>query len=397
MRVPLLDLSEQYRPLSGSIRAELEEILSSQSFILGPKGEAFEEAIRSYCGSPNAIGVSSGTDALLALLMALEIGPGSAVITSAYSFFATAGCVARVGATPILIDIDPETYNISAQALEDYLTGSCRPGEGDTLYTKSGEAVRAIIPVHLFGLCCEMNEIHRLAQTFRIQVIEDAAQAIGSEYLFEGKPAKAGTMGEAGCFSFYPSKNLSAAGDAGMVICRDDGLAQRLRACRQHGMEPRYYHQFIGGNFRLDEIQAAVLKVKLPFLDQWSEARRKIADIYREEFGRLDATQTVALPTEPYRKDGLVNHHTYHQYVIRSEQRDALRDHLTRKEIGTAIYYPLALHEQECFSYLDYSAGDFPEAERAARGTLALPMYPELTPDAQRYVVEAIAEFNRNR
>jgi dTDP-4-amino-4,6-dideoxygalactose transaminase len=393
MRVPLLDLSEQYRALAEPIRAQLDEVLASQSFILGPKVAAFEEAIRGFCNSPNAIGVSSGTDTLLAILMAREIGPGDAVITSPYTFFATAGCIARVGATPVFVDIDPATYNISPPALERYLTASCRRGEDGFLREPQGKTVRAIIPVHLFGLCCEMDAIHRIAEHFQLDLIEDAAQAIGAEYPFGGSPAKAGTMGEAGSFSFYPSKNLGAAGDAGMIICREDALAERLRACRQHGMEPRYYHHFIGGNFRLDEMQAAILGVKLPFLDGWSAARRAVADVYREEFQRLGLTSRLSLPAEPYRDRGLTNHHIYHQYVIRTSQRDALREHLAHKEIGTAIYYPLGLHEQKCFAYLGYRAGDFPETERATRETLALPMYPELSREAQRYVAESIAEF----
>jgi dTDP-4-amino-4,6-dideoxygalactose transaminase len=393
MRVPLLDLSEQYRALAEPIRAQLDEVLASQSFILGPKVTAFEEAIRDYCGAPNAIGVSSGTDALLAILMALEIGPGDAVVTSAYSFFATAGCIARVGATPLFVDIDPETYNISPAALERFLTEKCRRGEDEFLRDQQGKIVRAIVPVHLFGLCCEMNAIHEISERFQLAVIEDAAQAIGAEYPFRGGTAKAGTMGEVGYFSFYPTKNLGAAGDAGMVICRDDAFAERLRICRQHGMEQRYYHQFVGGNFRLDEMQAAILAVKLPFLDGWSAARRGVADFYGEEFRRLDLTSQISLPSEPHRGSSLTNHHIYHQYAIRTPQRDALREHLTRKEIGTAIYYPLGLHQQKCFAYLGHHAGDFPETERAAHETLALPIYPELSREAQRYVVESIAEF----
>jgi dTDP-4-amino-4,6-dideoxygalactose transaminase len=393
MRVPLLDLSEQYRALAEPIRDELDEVLAGQQFILGPKVVAFEEAIRSYCGSPNAIGVSSGTDALLAILMALEIGPGEAVITTAYSFFATAGCIARVGATPIFIDIAPDTYNISPAALERYLAESCRRGEDGFLREPEGNILRAIVPVHLYGLCCEMDAIHRISERFQLEVIDDAAQAIGAEYPFAGGSAKAGAMGEIGYFSFYPTKNLGAAGDAGMVICRDDAFAERLRACRQHGMEPRYYHHFIGGNFRLDEMQAAILGVKLPFLDGWSAARRGVADVYREEFARAGLTNQLSLPAEPFRDRGLTNHHIYHQYVIRTSRRDALREHLTRKEIGTAIYYPLGLHQQKCFVYLGHKAGDFPETERAARETLALPMYPELSREAQRYVAESIAEF----
>ena len=393
MRVPLLDLCEQYHALAGPIRAEIDDVLASQQFILGPKVEAFEQAIARYCGSPHAIGVSSGTDALLAIFMAMGFGPGDAIITSAYSFFATGGCIARVEATPVFIDIDPVTYNISANALENYLAKSCSRDKEGSLRTTKGEKVRAIVPVHLYGLCCEMDVIHEISGRFQLKVIEDAAQALGAEYSFQGKTAKAGTMGEVGSFSFYPTKNLGAAGDAGLVICREEPLAQRIRLCRQHGMEQRYYHHFIGGNFRLDEIQAAILAVKLPFLDGWSAARRAVADNYREEFERSGLTNQIALPAEPYSERGLTNHHIYHQYVIRTPRRDALREHLTRREIGTAIYYPLGLHEQDCFAYLGYRVGDLPETESAARETLALPIYPELPRDAQRYVAEAIAEF----
>jgi dTDP-4-amino-4,6-dideoxygalactose transaminase len=393
MRVPLLDLSEQYAALAGPIRAQIDEVLATQHFILGPKVDAFERAIADYCGSPHAIGVSSGTDALLAVFMALGLGPGDAVITSAYSFFATGGCIARLGATPVFIDIEPITYNISTNALEEYLTNSCSRDKDGSLRGPKGERLRAIVPVHLYGLCCEMNAIHEISQRFQLEVIEDAAQALGAEYPFQGGKAKAGVMGEVGTFSFYPSKNLGAAGDAGMVICREEAFANRLRLCRQHGMEQRYYHHFIGGNFRLDELQAAILAVKLPHLDGWSAARRGVADTYREEFERLELTARITLPAEPYRQRGLTNHHIYHQYVIRTPRRDALREHLTGKEIGTAIYYPLALHEQDCFAYLGYRAGDLPEAERAARETLALPIYPELSREQQRYVAEAIAEF----
>ena len=392
MRVPLLDLSQQYAALADPIRAEIDEVLATQNFILGAKVAAFESAIASYCGSPHAIGVSSGTDALLAVFMTMDLGPGDAVITSAYSFFATGGCIARVGARPIFIDIDPLTYNLSPDALERYLRDSCRPENG-TLRTSQGETVRAVVPVHLYGLCCDMDAINKIAGRFQLAVIEDAAQALGAEYPAGSGPTSAGTIGTVGTFSFYPSKNLGAAGDAGMVVCREEGFAQRLRVCRQHGMEPRYYHHFVGGNFRLDELQAAILSVKLPHLDEWSAARRRVADSYRAEFLRLSLTGKITLPAEPYRDRGLTNHHIYHQYVIRTERRDALRDHLTRKEIGTAIYYPLALHEQECFRDLGYKAGDFPEAERAARETLALPIYPELPPEAVSYVAESIAEL----
>ena len=393
MRVPLLDLHEQYAALAEPIRKAVDEVLAKQNFILGPKVEAFEKAVADYCGAPHAIGMSSGTDALLAVFMTMGLGPGDAVLTTDYSFFATGGCIARAGATPVFIDIDPVTYNISPAALERYLTESCRPDNNGTLRTSKGDRIRAIVPVHLYGLCCDMDAVLEIGKRFKLQVIEDAAQALGAEYPLSNGSAKAGTMGDIGTFSFYPSKNLGAAGDAGMVICREEAFAKRLRTCRQHGMDPRYYHHFIGGNFRLDEIQAAILSVKLPNLDRWSAARRRVADIYGTEFRRLDLTHRITLPAEPYRDRGLTNHHIYHQYVIRVQKRDALREHLTKKEIGTAIYYPLALHEQECFRYLGCQPGEFPEAERAARETLALPIYPELSADAQRYVVESIAEF----
>ena len=397
MRVPLLDLSEQYRTLAEPLRAELDEVLATQNFILGPKGEAFESAIAQYCGGGHAIGVSSGTDALLAVLMALEIGPGDAVLTTAYSFFATGGCIARLGATPIFIDIDPATYNMSPEALESYLAGKCRQESGGRLVDQAGSTIRAVMPVHLFGLCCEMDAIEGIASGFGVPVIEDAAQAIGAEYPRAGGAVKAGTMGLAGCFSFYPSKNLGAAGDAGLVICRAESLANRVRSCRQHGMEPRYFHHFIGGNFRLDEMQAAILKVKLPYLDGWSSARRAVADVYRQEFSRRGLLDVLQLQSEPFRKSGVTNHHIYHQYVIRTSRRDALREHLTQKQIGTAIYYPLGLHQQQCFAYLGYHEGDLPQTERATRETLALPIYPELSRDAQMYVVDAIEEFFSTR
>jgi dTDP-4-amino-4,6-dideoxygalactose transaminase len=393
MRVPLLDLTEQYQTLAEPIRTEIDAVLASQRFILGPQVKAFEQAICTYCGAGHAIGVSSGTDALLAILMALEIGRGDAVITTAYTFFATAGCIARVGARPVFVDIDPATCNISPAAIQRYIAENCQANADGGLKTKNGEKIRAIVPVHLFGLCCEMDAIHQISERYQVDVIEDAAQAIGAEYLLGERTAKAGVMGEVGYFSFYPSKNLGAAGDAGMIVSREEELAARLRVVREHGMEPRYYHKIIGGNFRLDEMQAAILKVKLPHLESWSAARRAAADFYREEFTRRGLTKRIALPAEPYRSRGLTNHHIYHQYVIRTAKRDRLRELLAKREIDTAIYYPLGLHEQKCFSYLGYKKGDLPETERAAREMLALPIYPEISREAQRYVVGAIAEF----
>jgi dTDP-4-amino-4,6-dideoxygalactose transaminase len=406
MRVPMLDLTEQYRALAEPIQAAIDGVLKSQRFILGPQVEAFEKAIRAYCDAPYAVGVSSGTDALLAILMALGIGRGDAVITTPYTFFATAGCIARVGAKPLFVDIDPATYNISPTALETFLENECETVGENVVFAQAQVGkltasptddrrlrVRAIIPVHLFGLCCEMDAIHQISEHYQLDVIEDAAQAIGAEYPFGERTAKAGAMGEVGFFSFYPSKNLGAVGDAGMIICRDAALAKKLRVLRNQGMDPRYYHHVIGGNFRLDEIQAAILAVKLPHLENWSAARRAVADFYRAEFARAGLTKKIILPTEPYRDRGLTNHHIYHQYVIRTPRRDALREHLTKREIETAIYYPIGLHKQKALSYLGYKNGDFPETERAARETLALPIYPEIHRDAQRYVANAIVEF----
>ncbi len=393
MRVPLLDLGEQYRALNEPIREAIDEVLASHRFILGPKVQAFEKAISAYCNVPHAVGVSSGTDAWLAILMALGIGPGDAVIITPYTFFATAGCIARVGARPLFADIDLETYNIRPSAIQEYVEKNCQADSGGAWRTNRGEKIRAIVPVHLFGLCCDMDALYEISQHFQLDLIEDAAQAIGAEFPFGESAAKAGTMGEVGFFSFYPSKNLGAAGDAGMIVCRDEALAKKLRAFREHGMEPRYFHHVIGGNFRLDEIQAAILDVKLPFLEKWAAARRAAADFYNAEFARAGLTEKITQPAEPYRDRGLTNHHVFHQYVIRAPMRDALREHLGKREIETAIYYPLGLHEQKCFAYLGYKKGDFPEAERAARETLALPIYPEISREAQRFVVGAIADF----
>jgi dTDP-4-amino-4,6-dideoxygalactose transaminase len=396
MRVPLLDLSEQYQLLAEPIRQEFDEIIRSQGFILGPKVEEFERALAEYCGVKHAIGVSSGTDALLAILMALGIGPGDAVITTAYTFFATAGCIARVGATPIFVDIDPVTFNISPAAIAEFLESRCRKNEAKQVLDSDGRIVRAIVPVHLFGLCSEMDAINQIADRHQLIVIEDAAQAIGAEYPGINGVRQAGTMSMTGCFSFYPSKNLGAAGDAGAIVCNDDELAERFRIFRQHGMEPRYFHHVIGGNFRLDAIQAAILKIKLPCLNGWSALRRAVADAYREEFTASGLTNRLTLPAEPYRERGPTNHHIYHQYVIRAPRRDALQKKLAERGIGSAVYYPLGLHEQECFRELGYRAGDLPETERAAQDTLALPIYPELTREMQREVVRAIAEFFRS-
>jgi dTDP-4-amino-4,6-dideoxygalactose transaminase len=375
MQVPLLDLKLQYAPLKKQLLAELEAVADSQALILGPKTEQFENAVAAYCGAGHAIGVSSGTDAQLVLLMALGIGPGDRVLTTPYTFFATASCIARLGATPVFVDIDPRTYNIDPAKLAEALAREPQ--------------VKAIIPVHLYGQCADMKAILELGKSHGVPVLEDAAQALGSQHPL----GHAGAIGEAGWFSFYPTKNLGAFGDAGMVVCRDEALAAKIKALRNHGMEVRYYHQWIGGNFRIDAMQSAVLNVKLPHLDAWSAGRRARAAYYRSAFAPL--ALPIQLPAEVFADSGLPNHHIYNQFIIRAPKRDALRAHLAAAHIGSEIYYPLSLHQQECFRYLGYREGDFPESERAARETLALPIFPELTEEQQDYVVAQIAAFYR--
>ena len=397
MSVPLLDLKRQYAPLATEIDARMRSVVESQQFILGPVVEAFEEAVRSFCDAGCAIGMSSGTDAQLAALMALQIGPGDAVLTTPYTFFATAGCVSRLGARPVFVDIDPDTFNLSPAALEHYLANVARRDASGDLRAPTGERLRAIVPVHLFGLCCAMDEILRLGTDFRLPVLEDASQALGAEYRLAGagRPVRAGTMGELNWLSFFPSKNLGAFGDGGMTLGRDVNWQARLRALRMHGMEDQYVHRMIGGNFRLDALQAAVLSVKLPHLDTWSSARRSNAAWYRRAFQKAGLEAKIRSPAEPYAGAGVEHHHIYNQFVVRAAaaERDPLRAHLTQRGIGNAIYYPLALHQQECFRPLGYGAGDFPAAEAAARESLALPVFPELTLSEKELVVAAIAEF----
>jgi dTDP-4-amino-4,6-dideoxygalactose transaminase len=365
--VPLIDLHAQYAPLREEILAAIARVCDRQRFILGPEVEAFEREIAAYLGVRHAIGVSSGTDALVVSLMALGVGPGDEVVTTAFSFFATAGAIVRVGATPKFVDIDPVTFALDPAGVERALT----------------PRTQAILPVHLFGLCAEMEPILALAQRRGLPVVEDACQAIGAR--LDGRVA--GTMGALGCFSFFPTKNLSAFGDAGLVVTGDDELARRVRRLRVHGMEPKYHHREVGGNFRLDEIQAAVLRVKLPHLERWTEGRRARAARYAQLFAEV-GVRGLTLPVEPPGR-----RHVYHQYVVRARRRDALRAHLTEVGIGTEVYYPVPLHLQECFAELGYGPGDCPEAEAAAREGLALPVYPELTDAQQRLVVEAIRAF----
>jgi len=365
MPVPLLDLQGQYAPLRDEILAAIIRVCDSQRFIGGPEVDAFEREIAAYLRVEHAVGLSSGTDAILVALMALGIGPGDEVITPTFSFFATAGCVTRVGATPTFVDIDPATYNIDVAAAAAAVT----------------PRTRAIIPVHLYGQCADMDPLLELSSRTGVAILEDAAQAIGSTY----KNRSAGSMGRAGCFSFFPSKNLGAFGDAGLLTTNDAELAHEVRLLRNHGAEPKYFHQRIGGNFRLDALQAAVLRVKLPHLDRWSEARRRNAARYDALFRERDRGGTVTLPSRAPDRN-----HIFNQYVIRVGERDAVRARLEAAGIGSEIYYPVPFHLQECFAPLGYRPGDFPAAEAAAAGTIALPIYGELTEAQQREVVAAI-------
>lgn len=363
--IPLLDLKAQYATIRDEIRSALDRVVESQRFILGPEVEALEREVAAYSRCEHAIGVSSGTDALLVALMAIDIKPGDEVITPPYSFFATAGAVSRLGAKPVFVEIDPRTYNIDPNGIE----------------ARISSRTRAIIPVHLFGQMAPMKSIMEIARRHKLAVIEDAAQAIGAE--LDGD--RAGSVGDLGCFSFYPSKNLGGFGDGGMVTARDPAIAERVRMLRMHGFRTKYNSELLGGNFRLDEIQAAVLRVKLRYLDRWTEGRRRNAAFYREALANAPG---VVLPHE------LPNsRHIYNQFVIRSSRRDRLMSRLREKEIGCEVYYPVPLHLQACFRELGNKAGDFPIGEAASNETLALPIYPELTVDMMRAVSSAVSEF----
>jgi len=366
--IPLLDLSAQYAPLRDKILAAVTRVCDSQRYIMGPEVSAFESEIAAIIGVSHAVTVSSGTDALLLALMALDVKAGDEVITSTYSFFATAGAIARVGARPVLLDIDPATFNLDPAAVNTAIT----------------ERTRVILPVHLFGLCADMDPILKIAARHGIAVVEDAAQAIGAAY--KGRPA--GAMGTVGCFSFFPSKNLGALGDAGLLTTNDAALARKAALLRTHGMEPKYYHHLVGANFRMDAIQAAVLRIKAPHLAAWTQARRLNAQRYASLFRDAGVLDRVTLPVE---REGY--RHIYNQFVIRHADRDGLKAHLDQKQIGNEIYYPVPFHLQPCFAYLGYRRGDFPLAERAANQSLAIPIYSELTLEQQETIVEAIAEF----
>ncbi|MEW6594074.1 MAG: DegT/DnrJ/EryC1/StrS family aminotransferase [Thermodesulfobacteriota bacterium] len=397
MTVPLLDLKAQLAPLRDEILSAVTEVIDSTTYIMGPRVEALERHVAGYCGVAHAIGVSSGTDALLLALMALDVGPDDVVLTTPYTFFATMGSILRLGARPLFADIDPVSCNID-------------PAQAERLLAANPEAagrLKAIMPVHLYGQCADMAPILALADRFRVPVIEDAAQAIGAVYPMteNGKTTwrRAGTMGAAGCFSFFPSKNLGGIGDGGMIVTDDAALAEKMRILRVHGSKPKYYHRLVGGNFRLDPIQAAVLDIKLPHLPVWHQARRENAARYCRMFAEAGLLEPgmVKVPQAIYAgeagQSGAADHHIYNQFVIRAQQRDRLLTHLHASGIGAEIYYPVPLHQQECVAHLGYHQLSFPEAERAAQETLALPIYPELTAAMQQEVVAAVAAFYRGR
>lgn len=383
MKVPLLDLRAQYATLKEEIMAATQEVYESQQFILGPKVKELEDKVAAYCGCSYAVGVSSGTDALLIALMTAGIGAGDLVVTTPFTFFATVGSITRMGAAPVFVDIDRTTYNLDASKFASTM---------DKLGAAERSRVKAIMPVHLFGQCADMEPILETAKKYNLVVIEDAAQAIGAEIAFKGDVVRrAGSMGEYGCFSFFPSKNLGAFGDGGMVTTNSRDLYERLVIMRGHGAKPKYYHRVIGGNFRLDALQAAILMVKLKYLDQWTAGRQRNAKTYRELF-KNEGLSEVTLPVEKEER------HIYNQFVIRLEgRRDALREFLNVEGIGTEVYYPVALHMQECFKYLGHRPQDFPESMDAAGTTVALPIYPELRREQLELVVQKIKEFLRVR
>jgi len=368
VKVPMLDLSGQNGPLQVAIAKAMDEVIRTNHFVMGPQVETFEKQVAQYLGVKHAIGVSSGTDALLAALMAIGIQPGDEVITTPFTFFASASSVARLNARPVFVDIEPDTFNIDPQLIEEAIT----------------KKTRAILPVHLFGQSAEMDPILEIANRHGLTVIEDAAQAIGTKY----KGRKVGGIGQIGCFSFYPTKNLGCFGDAGLMTTNDDELAHMCRLMRIHGMEPRYFHKYIGGNFRIDTLQAAVLLVKLPHLEKWHEGRRRNAAFYDRALADLPIVRPAVRP---------YNYSIYNQYTVRvpGGKRDALRQHLSSAGIGTDIYYPVPLHAQECFAHLGYREGDLPHSEAAAREVLSLPIYPELTQEQLQHVADTIKGFYR--
>lgn len=391
MSVPLFDLSRLGPEVDDAVREATLRVLGHRGYILGSEVEAFESDLAKYLGGGHAVGMSSGTDAQLALLMAMEIGAGDAVISTPYTFFATAGCIHRTGAEILFCDIDPATFMMDPASLRALLA-SLKRGPDGFLRSPKGNRIRLIVPIHLFGACCDMDGIGAVAAEYGVEILEDAAQILGAKYPSKSGTKTAGIIAPTSYVSFYPSKNLGAAGDAGVALCLDAEMAEKLKRIRNHGMEQRYYHKVVGGNFRIDAIQAAVLRAKLLFLDGWNATRRANAATYKEAFTSAGLLDRVTLPAEPFASSGLRDHHIFHQYVIRVPNRDAVMARLTKQKIGCAIYYPVPLHLQECFAYLGHNAGDFPVSEQAAKESLALPIFPGLTQDEIMEVVRGIKE-----
>jgi dTDP-4-amino-4,6-dideoxygalactose transaminase len=381
--VPLLDLKAQYSTIRDETKAAIDEVCESQYFVMGPMVSRFESEVAEYSQARHAVGVSSGSDALLVALMALDVGPGDEVITTPFTFFATGGAISRLGATPVFCDIDANTYNLDAEAVARFISLHCVKEAGVLRNKTTDRVVRAIMPVHLFGQMADMSALMDLARENHLYVVEDAAQAIGAETT-DGK--RAGSVGDIGCFSFFPSKNLGAFGDGGMCVTQSDELAEKLRVLRVHGGKPKYYHAMIGGNFRLDALQAAILSVKLKHLDNWTAGRQRNADRYDQ----LLADRCASI-SPPLRLAG--GRHIFNQYTVRVSDRDGLRQHLNDGKIGSEVYYPIPLHLQQCFDYLGYKQGDFPVSEEAASSVISVPVYPELSAAQQRYVVDGIADF----
>jgi dTDP-4-amino-4,6-dideoxygalactose transaminase len=386
MEVPLLDLKAQYATIHDKIKTAVDAVLDSQAFILGAQVAGLEEEIAKVCGVPYAVAVASGTDALLLSLKALGIGPGDSVVTVPFTFFATAGAIVNLGARPLFVDIEEDTFNMDPDRLSSFLGRECtfNLSTQKLVHKTSNTVVKAIVPVHLFGQCVDMDEILPLGRSYQLPIVEDACQAIGSKYHDEC----AGSMGDLGCFSFFPTKNLGGAGDGGMVVTRNKDLAALVKLLRGHGARQKYHHSIVGFNSRLDEIQAAILRVKLGFLEGWSQARRRNAEAYERDFRSAGLLGRILPP--PTLAD---RSHIFHQYVIRCQNRDELRAFLKARSIGSEVYYPVPLHEQECFRRLAYSPSDFPRSRAAAQQTLALPIYPELREEQRKFVVSAIAEF----
>jgi len=384
-RVPLLDLKLQYQEIETEVMQAIREVCTSQAFILGARVEELEARVAEYSQCKYGVGVSSGTDALLVALMALEVGPGDEVITTPYTFFATGGAISRVGARPLFCDIDPATYNISPECVEEFIADQCETRQGQLVNKSTGGHVKVLLPVHLFGQMADMECLMELAGRYHLKVVEDAAQAIGSE---DRDGRRAGSIGDIGCFSFFPSKNLGAFGDGGMCTTNDPVLAERLKVLRVHGGKPKYHHSVVGGNFRLDSLQAAILLVKLRHLDGWISCRQENARYYDRALREAGLGRKILTPQV---LSGC--RHIFNQYVLRVERRDELRTYLKNRNIGSEVYYPIPLHMQKCFASLGYQSHDCPESCRAATETLAIPIYPELTEPQKQHVVHTITEF----